>query len=195
MSKMKMFIALALTLGLVGAGSGTLAYRLTAGQPAPRPSAAAALPPAADPPRKADAALHDGRTLLMLVARTGNVDALMLLLAKGADVNAAETRTGTTALIWAALENRADAVRALTKAGADVNDKLVSPPGVRAGGINKAGRQGSSALHLAVQNAHYELASFLLDAGANPNADGPGYTALHIVPSDDETRSHSESLP
>ncbi len=34
-----------------------------------------------------------------------------------------------------------------------------------------------------MQNAHYELASFLLDSGADPNADGPGYTALHIIPS------------
>lgn len=59
MTKMKVLIALALTLGLVGAGSGTLAYRLTAGQPAPRPSAAAALPASADPPRKADTAPDD----------------------------------------------------------------------------------------------------------------------------------------
>src|SRR5437762_5933636 len=42
---------------------------------------------------------------------------------------------------------------------------------------------GESALHLAVENAHYELASFLLDAGADPNADGPGYTALHAITS------------
>jgi ankyrin repeat protein len=38
-------------------------------------------------------------------------------------------------------------------------------------------------LHIAVSNAHYELASFLLDAGADPNASGPGYTALHVIPS------------
>ena len=30
-------------------------------------------------------------------------------------------------------------------------------------------------------NAHYELASFLLDRGANPNADGQGWTALHQI--------------
>jgi ankyrin repeat protein len=32
-----------------------------------------------------------------------------------------------------------------------------------------------------VTNAHYELAAMLLDAGANPNADLPGYTVLHAI--------------
>jgi ankyrin repeat protein len=36
-------------------------------------------------------------------------------------------------------------------------------------------------LLLAVVNAHFELAADLLDAGANPNADLPGYTALHAI--------------
>ena len=30
-------------------------------------------------------------------------------------------------------------------------------------------------------NAHFELAAELLDAGANPNADLPGYTVLHAI--------------
>ena len=33
-------------------------------------------------------------------------------------------------------------------------------------------RPGNSALHLAVVNAHFELAALLLDAGADPNAAG-----------------------
>ena len=40
---------------------------------------------------------------------------------------------------------------------------------------------GSSALLVAVWNAHFELAAELLDAGADPNADLPGYTALHAL--------------
>ncbi len=56
MTKMKVPIALMLTLGLVGAGSGTLAYRLTAGQPAARPSTAAIVSPSAEPQRKAESA-------------------------------------------------------------------------------------------------------------------------------------------
>jgi ankyrin repeat protein len=40
---------------------------------------------------------------------------------------------------------------------------------------------GTSALVLAVSNAHYELASMLLDAGADPNAAEQGWTALHEI--------------
>ena len=40
---------------------------------------------------------------------------------------------------------------------------------------------GESALHLAVVNGHFELAAMLLDAGADPNAAGIGYTPLHAL--------------
>ena len=40
---------------------------------------------------------------------------------------------------------------------------------------------GMSALVLALYNAHYELAAFLLDRGADPNAAAQGWTALHQV--------------
>ena len=145
-------------------------------------------------PRKADAALHDGRTLLMLVARTGNVDALTLLLAKGADVNAAETRTGTTALIWAALENRADAVRVLTRAGADVNERSTvtayphTPPGVIGDaleeGVSYVGQTvlpkgGWTALMYAARQGSLDAVRALAEAGANLNvADPDGTPAL-----------------
>ena len=36
-----------------------------------------------------------------------------------------------------------------------------------------------NALVVAVVNAHYELAAFLLDEGGDPNADAQGWTALH----------------
>src|SRR5262249_18589429 len=44
----------------------------------------------------------------------------------------------------------------------------------RGGGIG-----GTSPLVLAITNAHFELASALLDLGADPNADGQGWTPLH----------------
>src|SRR5205085_1724136 len=75
----------------------------------------------------ADASLTEGRTLLMLAARTGNVASIRQLLAHGENANAAETRTGSTALMWAALENRADAVRALVAGGANVNARSRVP--------------------------------------------------------------------
>ncbi len=158
-----------------------------------------------------NAALPGGETALMTAARTGNVEVVNALVAAGADVNAKESRRGQTALMWAAAEGNDAAVEALIHAGADVHARLDSgfTPflfAVREGRIGvakilcKAGasvnetidgprrvpggkgpRAGTSALILAALNAHYELAAWLLDAGANPNANGPGYTALHTV--------------
>ena len=68
----------------------------------------------------------------------------------------------------------------LLKAGADVNETVQPQAGRRAAGVPRA---GSTPLHLAAGNAHYELAAFLIDQGADPNANGPGYTALHMIPS------------
>jgi ankyrin repeat protein len=71
-------------------------------------------------------------------------------------------------------------VQALLKAGADVNDGIPLT-GRRGAQPHGAPRPGTSALHFAAGNAHYELAAALVDAGADPNATGPGYTALHMV--------------
>ena len=149
-------------------------------------------------------ALPGGETPLMTAARTGNVDALKVLLVRGADVKAKDEERGQTALMWAAAEGntaavnlliefgadiharskggftpllfavregKADVVRALLKAGADVNETLKAP----------ARQAGTSAMALAAANAHFELAAMLLDAGADPNAAGQGWTALHTV--------------
>jgi ankyrin repeat protein len=155
------------------------------------------------------AAIAGGETVLMTAARTGKVEAIDLLIAAGADVNAKEPKRGQTALMWAAAEGNVDAVTTLLKAGADLHARVASgfTPflfAVREGRLGpvkellKAGvdvnesikparpggkgpRSGTTALILAAVNAHYELAAHLLDHGADPNADGPGYTALHTV--------------
>ena len=69
----------------------------------------------------AKGATVEGETVLMTAARTGKVEAIRLLLARGADPNAQETRFGETALMWAAAENHAPAVRLLLEAGARVD--------------------------------------------------------------------------
>ncbi len=145
-------------------------------------------------------------TALMTAARTGKVDAVKVLLDHGANVNFKESVRGQTALMWAAAEGntavveelvehgadmhastkggltpllfavregRIDTVRALLKAGANVNETWKAG---RATGVN-----GISAMVLAVANAHYELASVMLDAGADPNAAAQGWTALHQI--------------
>jgi len=144
--------------------------------------------------RKADVALHDGRTLLMLAARTGNLDAVRLLLSNGENANAVETRTGTTALMWAALENRAETVRALVKAGADVNarSKVTAYPHTPPGVIGDALEEGYSyvgqtvlpkggwtSLMYAARQGALDAARALAEGGADLNiADQDGTPAL-----------------
>ena len=45
--------------------------------------------------------------------------------------------------------------------------------------VNTKANDGNSALHVAVLRGHSKLAMTLLDHGADPNADGPGFTPLH----------------
>jgi ankyrin repeat protein len=72
--------------------------------------------------------------------------------------------TGFTAFLFAVRGGSLDAVKALLDAGVNVNDTL---------------SDGSSALVVATANAHWELASLLLDRGADPNLAAAGWTALH----------------
>jgi ankyrin repeat protein len=164
-----------------------------------------------------------GETVLMTAARTGKVDAVKLLIDRGAAVNAKETVRGQTALMWAVLENHPDVVQLLLAKGADINAQTnVSVPdgttglpqatsgdiGAHGPGIYRsravpspsgamtpllfAAREGNLAmarilvdakadverpsangtrpLVVAITNNHIELATFLLDAGADPNA-------------------------
>jgi ankyrin repeat protein len=122
-----------------------------------------------------------GQTAIVWAATEGNVEAAQELIKAGANFKI-RLRSGMTPLLLAVREGKLEMVRLLLRSGADVNETLQIPPGGRAGGP-KPGRPGQSALHIAVENAHYELASFLLDSGADPNASGPGYTALHAIPS------------
>ena len=145
-------------------------------------------------------ALPDGETVLMTAARTGNVAVIKALVTRGANVRARERRKGQDALMWAAAENNAAAVTALIEAGADRDSRSQGGAftpflfAIRGGhlaasralldagvDVNQPLSDGTSALVLAVMNAHYELAGLLLDRGANPNADAQGWTALHQI--------------
>ncbi len=68
----------------------------------------------------------------MVASRTGNVDAIKVLLDHGADVNAKETLRGTTPLMWAADEGHAPAIQLLIEHGADI--KARSDPAERGRG-------------------------------------------------------------
>lgn len=123
-----------------------------------------------------------GQTALMWAAAEGNVDAVNILIQAGADVHA-RIDSGFTPLLFAAREGRIGVVQALLKAGADVNETIQThqAPGPKLASGAGAPKQGVSALVLAVTNAHFELAATLLDAGADANAAGNGYTALHMI--------------
>jgi ankyrin repeat protein len=144
--------------------------------------------------------LPDGETVLMTASRTGRVDAIRALVAAGADVHAREKTSGQTALMWAAAANNAAAVRLLIELGARPIERSTGGSftpylfAVRAGHIAAAGAlldagvpvdeslpDNTGALVLAVINAHYEMAAFLLDRGADPNGDAQGWTALHQI--------------
>jgi ankyrin repeat protein len=128
-----------------------------------------------------------GQTALMWAAAEGHVAAVQALITAGADVQA-RSKGGLTAFLFAVRESQVGAVRALLASGAKVDDTILGsgPAGRRydpadSGAAAKAGAaiKGPSALLLAVSNAHFELASLLLDAGADPNFAPQGWTALH----------------
>ena len=123
-----------------------------------------------------------GQSPLMWAAARNNADAVRLLIESGADLTVRTSNTpsgrggadgglpqpasrpASRALLFAVRSGSLDAVKALLDAGADVNDTL---------------SDGESALVVAAANAQWEVASLLLDRGADPNHAGAGWNALH----------------
>ena len=121
-----------------------------------------------------------GQTPMMWAAARGHARAVHVLAEAGGDVNSRTTGevqprgrgyifaippvTGFTPLIFAARGGHVDAVGALLDAGADVNDTV---------------SDGQSVLLVAVANANWDVAAYLLDRGADPNLAGAGWNALH----------------
>ena len=103
--------------------------------------------------------IHDQ---LIVAARTGNLEKVKDLLAKGADVNALEKVTGEghTALFNAASAGHTEVVKLLIEKGAKVNEA----PGK------------ITALIMAAWAGYTDTVRVLLQAGADPNAkDENGY--------------------
>jgi ankyrin repeat protein len=119
-----------------------------------------------------------GQTALMWASAEGHADVVEALIKAGADFRL-RLSSGFSPLLFAIREGQSGVVRALLKAGADVNETV--PMDRKRGYGGRLPPAGGSALLLAVTNAHFQLAADLLDAGANPNADLPGYTVLHAI--------------
>jgi len=124
---------------------------------------------------------HRGQTALMWAAADGHVETVQALLAAGANPKE-RLNSGFTPFLFAVREGQISVAKALLNAGVNVND-VIEAPLVKSGLASGAGfpKPGTPALSLAVLNGHFEMASVLLDQGANPNAIGPGYTALHAI--------------
>lgn len=119
-----------------------------------------------------------GQTALMWAAAEGHAETVEVLLRAGADFKT-RLSSGFTPFLFAVREGHIPVVQALLKAGVSPNETIQPAPNYSRG--RGAPRPGTSALVLATTNAHFELAAFLLDAGADPNADLCGYTALHAI--------------
>jgi ankyrin repeat protein len=79
-----------------------------------------------------------GRTPLMIAARTGDVEAMRVLVGHGADVDARETLRGTTAMMWAADEGHEAAIQLLIDRGADINAASDPAPRGRGPALGKS---------------------------------------------------------
>ena len=143
---------------------------------------------------------YRGQTPLMWAAAEGYSDVIEALLEAGADLHARSNPPASmeqapaarpvapndparnrdsqppanafgrmSAIMFAAQRGQHDAVKSLVAAGANVND--ATPLMDRLG--------PASTLHLAIANGAYEVAVYLLDHGADPNASGIGWTPLH----------------
>ena len=110
-----------------------------------------------------DSSNNEGKTALMVAAKTGDADLLEKLLVRGAQMDTTNSRGGT-ALMYAAANNRQEAVKLLLQAGADFD--------VRA-------ENGWTALTLAAAKGYIAIIRQLLEANANPNIpDVYGWTPL-----------------
>jgi len=94
-----------------------------------------------------------GRPPVLDAVKSGDKDALRVLLGKKVDVNAAEA-DGATALHWASYRDDLESADLLLRAGANVN---------------AANDLGVTPLWTASQNGSAAMVRRLLDAGANPN--------------------------
>ena len=149
-------------------------------------------------------AVVNGESVLMQAARSGSVDAVKALLAKGAQVNVAEPVHGQTALMWAAAAGHSAVVKTLAEAGGDIKARNRAPGkgiqmdtnfripaendplGIRshrnsgAWGITLDGIQFTP-LMWAARAGHVETVKTLLDLGAGVNEAKPEGTTPLIL--------------
>jgi ankyrin len=128
---------------------------------------------------------------LMICARTGNLDAVRVLVAHKADVNAKEPLRDQTALMWAVAQKHAGVVRLLLQHGADVRDRSrlarvvvnrANPTDIYTAVVGTVSQGGSTPILFAARHGDVESARLLLAAGADVNDLLPdGTSALTVA--------------
>lgn len=103
-----------------------------------------------------DMAINDGVTPLHIAAQNGHKDTVIILIAAGANIEAALTSNGATPLYTATQNNHIDIVAALFAAGANVDAALTT--------------NGATPLYMAVQNGDISVVKLLIELGANVDA-------------------------
>jgi ankyrin repeat protein len=123
-----------------------------------------------------------GQTALMWAAAEGHGAVVEALVELGADIHA-RSNGGFTALLFAAREGQIAATKALLAAGSNLSDSIPSTTPIDEPVPEETSpsppEAGLNVFLLATANAHFELAAWLLDQGADPNAAPRGWTALH----------------
>jgi ankyrin repeat protein len=138
------------------------------------------------------------QTALMWAAADNNVPAIRALVEAGAEVSA-RAKDPTAAYVAAQENSRIISGGSKVEGGKAEAENMVqgfSAPAFAARAGHRAAMRalldagvpvdehmpdGTTALHIATTNAHWELAANLLDRGANPNAVGNGVTPLHLI--------------
>lgn len=121
--------------------------------------------------------LQMNETPIMTASRSGTAKGVRQLIAAGADVNARESSRNQTALMWAAAQGHVDVARALIEAGAKLEARSRVRPMLMF--VNTASNGGAfdqgimenlggySALLFAARQGYVEMASLLLNSGAD----------------------------
>ena len=144
--------------------------------------------------------MASGEPPLLTCARTGSVEAVELLLGRGADPNVPDAWKGQTAVMWAAAEDHVSVVETLIAHGADADAAATSgetallfavqlghDATVRAllaagADVTVPSPAGAPLTHVAAGAGHHALGPLLLDHGVDANAvDKQGQSALHAV--------------
>ncbi len=124
-----------------------------------------------------------GQSAIIWAASEGHAGIVAALIAAKADFRI-RLDSGFTPLLFAARDGRLEVVKVLLQAGANVNEQLLpapQPKPYRGYPRGPLPRPGTSALLFATLSAHYELAAFLLESGADPNSLASGWTPLHAI--------------